>query len=238
MDEQIEEAVAEAFRRWKAGLPTDTAVSRLFDRIVKLVQAVRNVLGRRQIATWEDFFRDIERGNRRGEVRTGGTQRAAEARRRRKRGGHKKRRPGPSPAEIERQRAQRLLDDPRPDLSEKSPVPVVDVSELKTPSRRGSQATSDWAENLKGVCLNADTGLRIAIGRDAVGKALSSATTPAGRVLLLALPELLKTAIQIESTHDTKGRGGVFGYHRLLGAVRIGSSIRRMLLHVRHTRDG
>ena len=114
---------------------------------------MRNVLGRRRITTWEDIFRDIERGNRRGEVRTDGLGGAAEARRPRRPQGRKKRqRSGPSRAELERQSAQRFLDDPRPDLSEKEPVPIMDVGDFDLRPGSGSKANRQWAaENIRAL---------------------------------------------------------------------------------------
>ncbi len=119
-------------------------------------------------------------------------------------------------------------------------MPIVEVGDLDALPRRGATTTfRRGAEHLKGLYRNADTGLRIVISSNAIGKALSCAKeTPQGRALLLALPELLKTAVRIESVPDLKRQNNIPGYHSLLGAVRTDREVRRVLLHVRHTHDG
>ena len=55
---------------------------------------------------------------------------------------------------------------------------------------------------------------------------------------MLALPNLLQTAIRLETAPDDKQRPNVFAYHSLLRAFRNKDKVWRVLLYVRHTHNG
>ena len=207
-ERQVEEAVAEKYRRWRGGEGADESVAVVFGRISEILDAVGAFLRQRGHDSWDDVCRAL----------AGPSVGAASEQHRRRR----RRRSGNAPAPV----APFLRE-----LSQGNEVPVV-----KVPAGEGAKPKAAWA-HIVGAYRNADTRWEIRIGMRGIRYTIykGRGRTVHGTVFP-ALPKLLRTAIHYASEPDERGR--VPGFHYLMGAACVQGRVHRVRLVVKETKDG
>jgi hypothetical protein len=129
----------------------------------------------------------------------------------------------------------------RPDLSGKGPVPIVVVPQrfVGMPFAEARRAVQVFArDNLRGAFANSDTGWTITVPMTGVRKSTSKTRTMADLHAIAVLPELIETAILVETAPDRQGRQNVRAVHNFYAAMRIGEDLRRVRLIVIEATDG
>ena len=130
---------------------------------------------------------------------------------------------------------------PRPDLSAKGPVTVVDVTPrfADMPFQQARQAARKFAtDELRGDYINENTGWNIEIAKRGIGKSVSGTRSLVDFQVVAELPQLLESAVLVETVSDRQARRNVRAVHVFYGAAKVDGALRRVRLTVIEADNG
>ena len=235
----IEEAVAEAWRRWsESRLDAEERTSWLFARIARLIETIREAFRGRGARTVEDVFQAINRGERPVDpARTGSARQADDE---------------PGLPEVDWSSGVLQGAEKRPWLLDKDAVPQVEIGRLFPHlSRNDAQrAMLQWGRNNiqnfnigQKSYFNRDTQWNVVIER----QGLKHGIMYTGRArhnfeLAPALPELLENAVRFETEgvrrSEQKRNRGVVAVHHFAASARLDGQQLWVRLTVKEKREG
>ena len=235
----IEEAVAEAWRRWsESRLDAEERTSWLFARIARLIETIREAFRGRGARTVEDVFQAINRGERPVDPARAGSVRQADDE--------------PGLPEVDWSGGVLQGAEKRPWLLDKDAVPQVEIGRLFPHlSRNDAQrAMLQWGRNNiqnfnigQKSYFNRDTQWNVVIER----QGLKHGIMYTGRArhnfeLAPALPELLENAVRFETEgvrrSERKRNRGVVAVHHFAASARLDGQQLWVRLTVKEKREG
>ncbi|MGE0715076.1 MAG: LPD38 domain-containing protein [Alphaproteobacteria bacterium] len=224
-EEQIEEAIAEAFA--EHGTTPLPAIERpIWERIRRFLDRLGSWLRGQGFQTVEDVLGRIDRGE--VGARTASDQSRADG----------QAEPTYQAAPVPGDRAS------ADDLLAKPPVPVAEIDKplfTEASFAEARAAAKRWAlANVRGSYPNADLDGPIELASGGIEKAISGTRSRVDLEALRALPDLLRNAIWLETNGERRAGSGAraLAYHSLVAPFRLDGTLYRSRLVVRQTPTG